>query len=606
MNRVLNRKKKIQRPGPAKLPTDMPGFDALTRGGLPRGRTTLVIGGAGSGKTVFALQTLVSGARRREEPGIFVAFEENDKEIVANAATFGWDLPALQKRKLFFLNAHLSPAVIQSGGFDLSGMLAILKAKQREMRATWIVFDGIDVLLTIMANPAAELQEIYRIRDWLVENRLTGILTAKIGSDKVTQAQYGFMQFMADCVIKLEQRVEDGVSVRRLQILKYRGSDFATGEFPLSIGPDGMEVAIPELREIGEEVTEERLSAGFHRLDVMLGGGVYRGSSTLITGAPGTAKTTLAAKFAEAACRRGERTLYVSFDEGQATIIRNLTSVGIHLEKLVKSGLLKIYSERAESGTTEAHVIRLREAINVYRPRCMVIDPLSAVAKAGGLSAVRSVAGRLMYMMKDKNITIMITALVPGEDRAEEPEGFHVSTMADTWIHLSYLVGGGERNRALTIIKSRGTWHSNQVRELILTDTGPLLTDTYSEQGEVLMGTLRWQKEAQEKAREMQRRAHFDYKRRDLKIAEEETNLRIKALQRDLERQRIELVNLNDAQINPAAAKKEASTNRRNRNGDNEPRYRPNDTAHTSNEKRRTASPSAKKALASARKESVK
>jgi circadian clock protein KaiC len=565
MNRVMNRKKKIvHRTGPAKLPTDMPGFDALTRGGLPRGRTTLVIGGAGSGKTVFALQTLVSGARRREEPGIFVAFEENDKEIIANAATFGWDLPGLEKRKLFFLNAHLSPAVIQSGAFDLTGMLAILKAKQREMRATWIVFDGLDVLLTLLANPASELQEIYRIRDWLVENRLTGILTAKIGADKVSQTEYGFMQFMADCVIKLEQRVEEGISVHRLQILKYRGSDFSTGEFPLSIGPNGMEVAIPETREIGEEVTAERVSAGFPRLDVMLGGGIFRGSSTLITGAPGTAKTTLAAKFAEAACQRGERTLYVSFDEGKATIVRNLTSVGIHLEKLVKSGLLRIYSERTESGSTEAHMIRFREAINEHRPRCMVIDPLSAVAKEGGLSAVRSVANRLMYMMKDKNITIVITALVPGEDRAEEPEGFHVSTMADTWIHLSYLVGGGERNRALTIIKSRGTWHSNQVRELILTDTGPILTDIYSEQGEVLMGTLRWQKEAQEKLRETQRRAQFDYKRRDLKLAEEETYLRIKALQRDLERQRIEMAHLTGEQkIDAHALKRDASRSRR-------------------------------------------
>jgi circadian clock protein KaiC len=431
------------------------------------------------------------------------------------------------------------------------------------MRATWIVFDGLDVLLTLLADPASELREIYRIRDWLLENKLTGILTAKIGPDKVTQAQYGFMQFMADCVIKLEQRVEDGVSVHRLQILKYRGSDFATGEFPLSIGPNGMEVAIPEITEREHVATQERISAGFPRLDVMLGGGIFRGSSTLITGAPGTAKTTLAAKFAEAACRRGERTLYVSFDEGQATIMRNLTSVGIHLEKLVKSGLLRIYSERTESGTTEAHMIRLREAINEHRPRCMVIDPLSAVAMAGGLSAVRSVAGRLMYMMKDKNITIMITALVPGEDRAEEPEGFHVSTMADTWIHLSYLVGGGERNRALTIIKSRGTWHSNQVRELILTDAGPLLTDIYSEQGEVLMGTLRGQKEAQEKARETQRLAHFDYKRRDLKFAEEQTHLRIKALQRDLERQRNELVNLTSEQKLDKSLNKEAHRSRK-------------------------------------------
>ncbi|HEY3198894.1 MAG TPA: ATPase domain-containing protein, partial [Nitrospirales bacterium] len=216
-----------------------------------------------------------------------------------------------------------------------------------------------------------------------------------------------------------------------------------------------------------------------------------------------------------------------------------------------------------------AHMIRLREAINEHRPRCMVIDPLSAVAKTGGLSAVRSVANRLMYMMKDKKITILITALVPGEDRAEEPEGMQVSTMADTWIHLSYLVGGGERNRALTIIKSRGTWHSNQVRELILTDHGPLLTDIYSEQGEVLMGTLRWQKEAQEQAKETQRRALFDHKRRDLQIAEQETHLRMKGLERDLERQRIELVNLTGQEkVNPQSLDRGESRSRRSRGPD--------------------------------------
>jgi circadian clock protein KaiC len=594
----MNRKKKgAHQSGPAKLATDLPGFDALTRGGLPRRRTTLVIGGPGSGKTVFALQTLVSGARRREEPGIFVAFEENDREIIANAATFGWDLAGMPKQKLFFLNAHLSPAVIQSGTFDLTGMLAILKAKQRQMRATWIVFDGLDVLLTLLANPAAEIREIYRIRDWLAENRLTGILTAKIGPNKVSQTEYGFMQFMADCVIKLEQRVEEGISVHRLQILKYRGSDFATGEFPLSIGPNGMEVAIPESRELGREATQERISAGFPRLDVMLGGGIFRGSSTLITGAPGTAKTTLAAKFAESACRRGERTLYVSFDEGQATMVRNLTSVGIHLEKFLKAGILRIYSERTESGTTEAHMLRLREIIKEHRPRCMVVDPLSAVAKTGGLSALRSVANRLMFLMKDNDISIMITALVPGEDRAEEPEGMQVSTMADTWIHLSYLVGGGERNRALTIIKSRGTWHSNQVRELILTDAGPLLTDIYSEQGEVLMGTLRSQKEALEKAKQTQRRAHFDHKRRDLKLAEEETRLRITALQRDLERQRIELVDLTgEERIGSQAFKRNAGK------GD----MTPHNTAHPSRVEHGAASPSAKKRLRGARKRAAR
>lgn len=525
----------------SKIPTGIRGFDELSRGGLPRNRTSLVKGGPGSGKTIFALQSLANAVRQRQEPGMFVAFEEGARQILANAATFDWGLPALAKNKLFILDIQLSPTIIQSGEFDLSGMLAILKAKKEEMGARWIVFDGIDVLLTLLRDPISEMREIYRLRDWLADNELTAIITAKVDNNTSEVVHYGFMQFMVDCVIRFDRRLEHGISVRRLQITKYRGSDFVAGEFSLSFGPSGMEVVAPEPTEIKHAASTERVSTGFERLDAMLGGGLFRGSSTLITGAPGTSKTTLAGKFAEAACRRGERTLFVSFDEGADPIARNLTSVGIDLTAHVKSGLLRMYSGRTEGCGAENHLIKLRSLIDEHRPRCMVIDPLSALAKIGGLDTARAVASRLVYMVKDYKVTVVITSLIEGDDAQAEATELQISTIADTWIHLSYLVHSGERNRALTIVKSRGTWHSNQVRELVLTEAGPRLTDVYSVGGEMLMGTLRLEKEAEEQARNKQRRADFEQKQRELRFAEADTRARIKALELDLERQQAAL-----------------------------------------------------------------
>jgi circadian clock protein KaiC len=525
----------------AKITTGIEGFDELSGGGLPRNRTTLVMGGPGSGKTVFSLQTLVNAARRRAESGIFVAFEERSHQVIANAATFDWGLPALAENQLYILDAHLSPTVVQSGEFDLSGILAILKAKQEAMNAGWIVFDGIDVLLTLLRDPILEMREIYRIRDWLADNELTAIVTAKMDSQTSEVVNYGFMQFMVDCVIRFDRRLEYGVPAHRLQVTKYRGSDFASGEFPLSFGRSGIEVAAPEPPEIIHEASTERVSAGFERLDAMLGGGLFRSSSTLITGAPGTSKTTLIGKFVEVACQRGERTLFVSFDEGADQIMRNLSSVGIDLNAHVQSGRLLMYSGRTEARSAEEHLIKLRALIRDHQPRCMAIDPLSAMAKAGGIGAARAVANRLIHMMKDGKITVVISALIEGNDPQAEATDLQISTIADTWIHLSYVVRGGERNRALTIVKSRGTWHSNQVRELVLSETGPMLTDVYSAGGEVLMGTLRWEKEAEESARQKQRQAEFEHKQRELEFAEADTRARIKALELDLQRQQTEL-----------------------------------------------------------------
>ncbi len=533
--------RKTAAPRLAKLATGIKGFDQLSRGGLPRNRTSLVMGGPGTGKTVFALQTLMSAARERKQPGIFVAFEEAPNELFANAAAFGWPLSALARSGVFFLDARLSPAVVQSGEFELTGMLAVLEAKKKELGAAWIVLDGIDVLLSLLRNPGAEMREIYRVRDWLAHNGLTAIVTAKLDGDSSQAMNYGFMQFMVDCAIRFDRRLEQGVPVRRLEITKYRGSDFSAGEFPLSFGSHGMEVAAPASVDVRREASAERVSTGFRGLDSMLGGGLFRGSTTLVTGAPGTSKTTLAGQFAASACRRGERTLFVSFDEGGERIRRNLTSVGIHLDAHVQSGLLRMYSGSTDAGDPEEHLSRIAALILDHRPRCMVIDPLSAIARTGALSSARAAGNRLICKIRDCNITTFITSLVEGDDQQAEATELQISTIADTWIHLSYLVRGGERNRALTIVKSRGTAHSNQVRELVLSSKGPALVDVYSAGGEVLMGTLRWEKEAEERTRKLQRHAQYSQKRRELQLAEADLTARITALQVDLDRQRAEL-----------------------------------------------------------------
>jgi circadian clock protein KaiC len=525
----------------AKVPTAIEGFDRLSEGGLPRQRTTLLIGGPGVGKTVFALQCLVNAARQHRTAGIFVAFEESPRQIISNGATFDWGLPGLAAKKIFFMDAHMSPALVKAGDFDLVGMLAMLAAKKREIDAQWIVFDGIDVLLTLLQDPAAEVREIYRLRDWLADSGLTAIVTAKTEAGSGEAAHYGFLQFMVDCVVRLQRRQEDRISMQTLQITKYRGSGYAAAEFPLSFGPSGIAVGATNPADIGHKASTERLSAGFERLDVMLGGGVFRGSSTLVTGVPGTSKTTLAGKFIEAACQRGERALFVSFDESAQQIMRNLSSVGIQLRTHVESGRLRMYSARTEGISAEEHLIKINSLIREDRPQCMVIDPLTAIAKSGALGAARTVANRLIYMVKDEQITLMVTALSETDGPGGEATDLQISTIADTWIHLSYLVRSGERNRALTIVKSRGTSHSNQVRELVLSDSGPTLSDVYTAGGEVLMGTLRWEKEAEEVAKKLRHRAEFDHKRRELEFAEASTSAQIAALQMELDRQRAEL-----------------------------------------------------------------
>ncbi|HEY4306688.1 MAG TPA: circadian clock protein KaiC [Gemmatimonadaceae bacterium] len=512
-----------------KKKTGIVGFDEITGGGLPANRTTLVLGAPGAGKTVFALECLVNGAHADREPGIFVAFEENTRQIVDNAGTFGWDLARLESEHLFFLDARLPSTVIQGGDFDIEGMLAALAAKAKVMGAKRIVFDGIDVLLSVLNDPVKERREIYRLQDWLHQQNLTAIITAKaFEGDRLSTERYAFMQFMVDTVVGFYHRMIDRVSLRGVRVMKYRGSSFAENEFPMVISPTGVQVAVFEPAALDYEVSSDRVSSGVPRLDTMLAGGYYRGSGVLISGAPGTAKTTLAGGFLAAGAQVGEHGLYVSFDEAASQIVRNLASVGLDLQKPRDDGLLTMFSIRTESRSAEEHFMALRDLIEEVKPLRLVIDPISAMAKTGGQIAAVHGSLRLLDFARSKGITVVCTSLVNGEDEFTETTSTQISTIADTWLHLAYLVHGGERNRTLTIVKSRGMAHSNQVRELILGNDGVTLADVYTAGGEVLVGTARWEHEMRMRDEEHHRTAERFARRTQLEreleaLNEEET-----------------------------------------------------------------------------------
>jgi circadian clock protein KaiC len=537
-------RKKPSPSGQSKARTGIAGFDEMTNGGLPRSRTTLIEGGPGSGKTIMALQTLVNGARNENEPGIFVAFEESSERITANAAKFGWDLVELQKRKLFFLNAQPTTDMVQSGSFDLSGLLAILEAKAQEIKATRIVFDAIDIVLAVLNDPVAEKREAYRLHEWLLAKGFTAIITSKADDHKKSGANephLGYLQFMVDCAVSLNHKVVQGVSQRNLRVMKYRGSSFSENESPLLIGPGGIEVAGScELDRATVPVTAKRVSSGVKRLDTMLGGGYYRGASVLITGFPGTAKSILSGAFAEAACQRGEKTLFVSFDSGSDEVVRNLASVHVRLGRFVKKGLLRMVSARSIIGSAETHLMQIKNLAKAHGARCVVIDPVSALSKTGNEVIAYGVAERLVDWTKTDGLTLVCTSLLDQPVAQVEGTPMRISTIADTWIHLNYLVQAGERNRGLSIIKSRGTSHSNQVRELVLSSRGITLADAYTAGGEVLMGTLRWEKELAVRASREEADAATRQRQAALVTAEAELEARLKAVQCELAARRAE------------------------------------------------------------------
>lgn len=531
---------------PQRLPTGIPGFDELTHGGLPRGKLTLLTGAPGTGKSVFALQTLANALRRREST-VFVCFEESPEEVEANLRSFNWDLPANLSSRVRFVDADLGPDVVSVGRFDIAGLLANVEAHCREVKADWVVFDGIDALMYILADPVLERRETYRLKRWIRGMRVGGLITAKNLSGSAAHDPHdvdGVLAFAADCVVHLNATVRERALTRTVRVVKHRGAENLGGEFPFVLDASGIKVGYLVPRP-ARRLASDHVSSGVLRLDALLGGGYVRGSGVLISGEPGTAKTTLAACFARAAAARGERVVFVTFDEDAVRARRNLRSVGLDLESPVREGSLVMVAFSATLLSPEAHFVQISNLLQTSGARHLVIDPITSLCKAADPElGTASVLERLLEHTRSEGITTLMTALLGSQSQATPATRVNVSTLADTWISLTYNVTRGERNRALSIIKSRGANHSNQVRELVLRSSGPDLADVYSHAGEVLMGTARLERERSEALQALEaRRAHRVRGRRLLvEIAAVESKLQ--NLQTELESRRQELAEL--------------------------------------------------------------
>jgi len=496
--------------------TGIKGLDEITRGGLPKGRPTLVCGGAGSGKTLLAAEFLVRGALQFGEPGVFMSFEETSDELTKNVASLGFklnDLIAQKKISLDYVQINRSE-IEETGEYDLEGLFVRLEHAIASVGAKRVALDTIETLFSGIPNPAVVRAELKRLFRWLKDKGLTTIITGEQGEKTFTR--HGLEEYVSDCVIFLDHRISEQVSTRRIRVVKYRGSAHDTNEFPFLLDEKGFTVMPITSLGLRHTVTNIRISTGIPRLDAMLGGkGYYRGSSVLISGSAGTGKTSLVAHFADAACRRGERCLFFAFEESESQVVRNMLSIGIDLGQWVKKGLLKYHADRPTIYGLETHLSIMQKMINEFKPAAVIVDPVSNLNAVANNSNVKMMLTRLLDQLKLDRVTTVLTILTRGS-RTPEATDVDVSSLADTWILLRDIEFGGERNRGMYILKSRGMAHSNQIREFVLTDKGVNLLDVYVGPSGVLTGSARLSREAQEKAKDLVRQQDAQIKQLNL------------------------------------------------------------------------------------------
>ncbi|MGE5698783.1 MAG: circadian clock protein KaiC [Deltaproteobacteria bacterium] len=514
-----------------KCPSGIRGLDEITGGGLPLGRPTLVAGAAGCGKTLFSMEFLVRGALEHGEPGVFMAFEENARELALNAASLGFDLSALAARRMLHVD-YVSvdrSEIEETGEYDLEGLFIRLGHAIDTIGAKRVVLDTIESLFGGFSNEAILRSELRRLFRWLKEKRVTAVITAERGKDTITR--HGLEEYVADCVILLDHRVTEQVSTRRLRIVKFRGSRHETNEFPFLIGDDGIFLVPVTSMGFDYEVPMTRISSGIPRLDAMLGGkGYYRGSTILISGTPGTGKTSMAATFSDGACRRGERCLYFAFEESREQIFRNMRSIGIDLGYWAARGLLHVHARRPTAAGLETHLLTMHRLTHERRPKVVVIDPISNLTEVGNPADVKVMLSRLIDYFKSHGITTFFTCLVT-EGVNGNTSGAGISSLMDTWIQIEDIETGGEHNRGLYVLKSRGMAISNQIREFLLTNRGIELLDVPLSSGEVLMGAARIAMEAREREEERRRRAEAGRKKRLFEQKRREKEARIASIE---------------------------------------------------------------------------
>ncbi|EJE50978.1 RecA-superfamily ATPase possibly involved in signal transduction [Acidovorax sp. CF316] len=485
--------------GIAKSPTGISGLDEITEGGLPAGRPTLVCGAAGCGKTMLAAEFLVRGATEYDEPGVFMMFEESADELAENMRSLGFDLEKLQRQKklaLDFVRVERSE-IEETGEYDLEGLFIRLGYAIDSIGAKRVVLDTVEALFAGVPNHAILRSELRRLFRWLKDKGVTAIITAERGDSAFTR--YGLEEYVADCVILLDHRIAEQVSTRRLRVVKYRGSAHGTNEYPFLIGRTGLSVLPITSLALNHQASRERVSTGIAGLDDMLGGrGVYRGSSLLVSGAPGTGKSSIAASFANAACARGEKAVLFAYEESESQLLRNMESIGLNLRRWVDKGLLRIESTRPTLQGLEQHLVHMYDLVREFAPSVVVVDPISNLTSQGDDAGLKITLMRLIDFLKTQGTTALFTSLTA--DAANTPlatSEVGVSSLMDSWLLLANVAVNGERTRTLQVLKSRGMPHSNQVREFVFSDTGVDLVDVYLFGDQVLTGTARIAHEAQ-------------------------------------------------------------------------------------------------------------
>jgi len=534
----MKKKPKALRPCPLlpKALTGITGLDEVTNGGLPRGRPTLVSGSAGAGKTLFGLEFLVRGATQFVEPGVFISFEETLPDLVKNAGSLGFDLNRLvAEKKLFLDHVHISRSEIaETGEYDLDGLFIRIADAVERVGAKRIVLDTLETLFGELPNPGILRAEIRRLFGWLKEKKLTTVITAE--RDRTdTLTRHGIEEFVSDCVIVLDHRIREEISTRRLRIVKYRGSTHGTNEYPFLIDECGLSVLPISSLGLDHPAPAVRISTGIGRLDGMMGGkGFFRGSSILMSGTAGTGKTSVACHFIDAACRRGERCLYFAFEESPRQIVRNMRSIGIDLEPWVRKGLLRFHAARPTYAGIEEVLLVTHKHIASFQPSIVIVDPMTNLLQVSTLNEVRSMLTRLVDFLKTKEITAIFTSLTLAGGSLEANEA-DVSSLMDTWLLLKTIEVGGERNRALYVLKSRGMEHSNQIREFVLTNDGLRLLDVYLGPEGVLTGSARVTQEGREKAAGTSRRQQLDGRGRELERKREIFEARMTMLRAEFE-----------------------------------------------------------------------
>ena len=533
-----------------KARTGIAGFDEVTNGGVPKGRPSIVCGGPGCGKTMFAVEFLVRGATEYNEPGVLMTFEETSEEMTKNVASLGFDLKGLAARKKLVLEyVRIEPAEIhETGEYDLEGLFIRLQHAVDRIGAKRVVLDTVEAIFSGFANTGLLRAEIRRLFRWLKDRGLTTVVTAEKGEGSLTR--YGLEEYVSDCVIFLDHRVTEQVSTRRMRVVKYRGASHIADEIPFLIDERGFSVLPSSSMKLDHAVSSERISSGVNDLDDMLEGkGFYRGSSILVSGTAGSGKSTLAAHFAQQTCRGGERCLYVAFEESAAQAMRNMRSIGIDLEKYVKKGLLRFEAWRPTQSGLEMHLLQIHKLVEQHNPATVIIDPLTSLM-VDGTNQLHAMLMRLIDFLKTRQITGFFTALTSGRNKEIEETDVGISSLIDTWIFARDVELNGERNRCIYVLKSRGMANSNQVREFVMSKNGIRLLPVYVGSGTVLTGSARLSQEARERADNMLRQQTKEEQRRVLEGKRKALEAQIEAMRSEFaeEEARVALVTQQEKQ----------------------------------------------------------